>query len=149
MVSNFPHLILEDLLKDNWTLVEAPVNTIDWGYYPEAAGQGNQTRTIKCEDIADVDRDYYGIPIVHEYAGNAIGVVIGVRDVGEEKTRPPPEYIKMVNHAKANVKANRFPAGNDIHGFRIDQGSREVENRMIANTRWYVYYLVVRAWYFD
>ena len=148
MVSDFPHLVVEDLIKNNWTLPEVPSANIDWGYYPEVVGQGNQTYTIKCEDMSDTDREYYGIPITHELAANGVGVIIGVRDVSDDRRRPPSNYIKMINHVKQIIKANRF-SHNEIHEFRIGQGSREIENRMINNSRWYVYYLVVYAWYWD
>lgn len=147
MVSNFPHLILEDIIKNNWSLPEVTTDKIDWGYYPEVQGQGD-AYTIKCEDMSDSDRKEFGIPISHELAFNSIGVVIGVRNPTSDRTRPPPNYIKMVNHVKQIVKANRF--GNaEIEEFKIGQGSREVENRMINNSRWFTYYLVVEAYYWD
>lgn len=149
MVLNFPHLITEDLIRTNWALAEVPTDQIDWGYYPESVGQTKQY-TIKCEDAADARRDVYGIPISHEFVENGIGIVIGVRDPVADKTRPPSTYIKMVNHIKQILKSNRFPASaSNIHEFRLGQGSREIENRMIANTRWYIYYLTVTAWYWD
>lgn len=147
MVSNFPHLILEDIIKNNWTLPEVTTDKIDWGYYPEAQGQGD-TYTIKCEDMSDLDRKDFGIPVSHELAFNSIGVVIGVRDLTSDRTRPPPNYIKMVNHVKQIVKANRF-SNAEIQEFRIGQGSREIENRMTNNSRWFTYYLVVEAYYWD
>jgi len=149
MVLDFPHLITEDLIRTNWSLPEVPTDQIDWGYYPESVGQTKQY-TIKCEDAADSRRDVYGIPISHEMCENGIGIVIGVRDPVADKTKPPPTYIKIINHIKQILKVNRFPAaGTNIHEFRLGQGSREIENRMIANTRWYIYYLNVRAWYWD
>lgn len=148
MVTDFPHLIAESIIKDNWTLPDVTTELIDWGYYPETVGQTKQY-TIKCEDMADASREVYGIPIAHEMCENGIGIVIGVRDPVADKTKPPPTYIKMVNHIKEIVKSNRFPAGDEIHEFRLGQGSREIENRMISNTRWYIYYLTVTAWYWD
>lgn len=147
MVSDFPHNIVEDLIKTNWTLPDVATELIDWGYYPESVGQTKQY-TIKCEDMADSSRDVFGVPISHEFVENGVGVVIGVRDPAADKTRPPTVYIKMLNHVKQIIKTSRFPA-NDIHEFRLGQGSREIENRMIANTRWYIYYLTVQAWYWD
>lgn len=148
-LSDFPYLLLEDIIKNNWTLPEVTTAEIDWGYYPLAQGQ-QKAYCIKCEDNSDQSVDHFGIPLSHMNVNNRIGIIIGVRNVDSDgRTRPPAEYFLIVNHIKSILKANRFPVSGGIHEYRLAEGSRELESRMIARGSWFIYYIPVDAYYFD
>lgn len=148
MPSELPWLYVENLIKDNWTLPQVTENEIDWGYFPEATGQNLNQYTLKCEDASQLAVDHYGIPLSHSLIQNGVGILIGCRDVSDEKTKPPANYRLIIEHVRTILKANKFPAG-DFHEIRLTQGSREIENKMTNNTRWFVYYMTLSIWYWD